>query len=98
MKIIIALVAACLLSACAPRSPVVGAAGCDVWNETKGTVTGRAVEAEYAAGFFDAYSIAHPTQPAKYGWIIDSINLECEHEPSLKIYEAAERVVERFAK
>lgn len=92
----IALMAALFLSACAPKGPVVGEAGCDVWNDTKGSLTGRAVEAEYAAGFFDGYAVGRSMRETRYGWIIDSINAECERDPSSSIQKAAERAVKRF--
>lgn len=97
-KILIAVIAASLLSACAPRGPIVGESGCNVWNGTNGSLTGRsrAVEAECAAGFIDAYSVSHATREVKYGWVIDSISLECERDPSSTIQKAAEKAMKRF--
>ena len=96
MRALFIVMAALFLSACAPRKPVVGSAGCDVWNDTKGSLPGRAVEAEYAAGFTDAYAVAHPLREVQYGWVVEAISMECEKDPSLKIQTAAERALKRF--
>jgi hypothetical protein len=95
-KMLIVALSAILLSACAPQHPVVGNASCAVWRDANGSLLGRGLEVEYAAGFFDAYAASHATREIKYSWMIDAINAECESDPSLKIYQAAEKAAKRF--
>jgi hypothetical protein len=95
---LMAVLTASLLSACAPRHPVVGDESCAVWRDANGSLSGRAVAGEYAAGFIDAYSESHETREIQYSWMIDSISAECERDPSLKIYQAAEKAAKRFEK
>lgn len=97
MKALLMLAAALLLSACAPKHPIVGNQPCSVWTETRESVEGRALSAEYAAGFFDAYPIYTETK-VKYGWVIDVISEECTHDPSQSIGEASKKAALSFAK
>lgn len=94
--LLIAVVAASLLSACSPRQPIAGSSKCSVWNDVKSGVTGRTIEVEYAAGFIDGYGVTNKLRSVQYGWVVDAISTECERDPDLTVQDAAERAMKRF--